>query len=52
MLEVTWRFMGSEKWGYTSPSIGYKCSYPTYRTLLITTHEPPSRDLEVEGFRL
>ena len=46
-------FMGSCKRGYTSPNMGYRCSYPTYIwvisvvTLLITpfitTHEPPSR---------
>ena len=26
----TWRFMGSNKWGYKSPDMGYKYSYPTY----------------------
>ena len=26
----TWRFMGSYKWGYKSPNMGYKYSYPTY----------------------
>ena len=25
-----WRFMGSEKWGYKSPNMGCKYSYPTY----------------------
>ena len=25
----TWRFRGSYKWGYKSPSMGYKFSYPT-----------------------
>ena len=34
--------MGSYKWSYKSPNIGYNYSYPTYLTLLITTHEPPS----------
>ena len=24
------RFMGSENWGYESPDMGYKYSYPTY----------------------
>ena len=24
----TWRFMGSYKWGYKSPSMGYFYSYP------------------------
>ena len=24
------RFMGSYKWGYKSPNMGYKYSYPTY----------------------
>ena len=27
---ATWRFMGSYKWGYKSPNIGYNQSYPTY----------------------
>ena len=26
----TWRFMGSYKWGYKSPNMGYTYSYPTY----------------------
>ena len=26
----TWRFMGSYKWGYKSPNMGYNYSYPTY----------------------
>ena len=30
----TWRFRGS----YKSPNMGYKSSYPTYKS----THEPPS----------
>ena len=33
----TWRFMGSYKWGYKSPNMGY------FVTPLITTHEPRSR---------
>ena len=37
----TWGFMGSYKWGYKSPTIGYENGYPTYNPL-ITTHEPPS----------
>ena len=28
--ETTWRFMGTYKWGYKSPNVGYKYSYPTY----------------------
>ena len=35
--------MGSYNWGYKSPNMGYIYSYPTYITLLITTHEPPSK---------
>ena len=37
--------MGSYKWGYKSPNIRYKYSYPTVVVLLnlhVTTHEPPS----------
>ena len=35
--------MGSYKWGYKSPKMGYNYSHPTYnRTYIITTHEPPS----------
>ena len=30
VFRVTWRFMGSYKWGYTSPNMGYTYSYPTY----------------------
>ena len=41
-FRVTWRFMGSYKWAKESPNLGDQYSYPTY-TLLITTHEPPSR---------
>ena len=26
----TWRFMGSYMWGYESPNMDYKYSYPTY----------------------
>ena len=26
----TWRFMGSYKWGYKSPNVGYNYSYLTY----------------------
>ena len=29
--------MGSYKWGYKSPNVGYKSSYPTYNP----THELP-----------
>ena len=43
--------MGSCKWRYKSPSIGY--TYITIVillvTLLITTHEPPSRGLGLLG---
>ena len=39
--------MGSYKWGYQSPNLGYKYSYPTYNSVYIATHEPPSK----EGFR-
>ena len=27
---LTWRFMGSYKWGYKSRNMGYNYSYPTY----------------------
>ena len=33
--------MGSYKWGYKSPNMGYKYSY-LHVTPLITSHEPPS----------
>ena len=36
--------MGSSKWDYMPPSMGYKYAYPTYNSL-ITTHEPPGRAL-------
>ena len=36
---TTWRFMGSYKWGYKEVITHIK----GHRTLLITTHEPPSR---------
>ena len=26
---VNWRFIGSYKWGYRSPNVGYNNSYPT-----------------------
>ena len=29
-LDPTWRFMGSCKWSYKSPTMGYNYSYPTY----------------------
>ena len=29
-MEGTWRFMGGHKWGYKSPNMGYKYSYPTH----------------------
>ena len=29
-LGVTWRFMGSYKWGYKSPNMGYKYGCLTY----------------------
>ena len=36
--------MGSDKSGYKSPNMGHKYSYSTLLvTLLISTHEPPSR---------
>ena len=35
--------MGSYKWGYKSPNMVYKYSYPTYSTTYnLTNHEPPS----------
>ena len=37
-----WKFMGSYKWGYKSPNVGYNYS-PLLITPLLTTHEPPSR---------
>ena len=53
---LAWRFRGSHKWGYTSPSKGHKYSYPGYNPL-VATHEPPSgrrrlglSGLKVEGF--
>ena len=30
MPNSTWRLMGSYKWGYKSPNMGYNYSYPTY----------------------
>ena len=41
--------MGSYKWGYKSPNMGYNRSYPTYNPAYITTHEPPS--VELPGLR-
>ena len=29
---LTWRFMGSYKWGYKSPNMSYKYTYPTYNS--------------------
>ena len=37
--------MGSYKWSYKSPNIGYNYSY----LLIITTHEPPSKPQPMEG---
>ena len=34
--------MGSYKWGYKSPNMGYKKTVTLLISLLITTHEPPS----------
>ena len=31
----TWRFMGTYKWGYKSPNMGHKYSYPTYNPTYI-----------------
>ena len=28
--QLAWRFMGSSKWGYKSPNMGYKYRYTTY----------------------
>ena len=33
--------MGSYKWGYKSPSLGYKTIVTLLATPLITSHEPP-----------
>ena len=42
LLHATWRFMGSYTWGYKS--LIWVISIVTLLiTLLITTHEPPSR---------
>ena len=41
-LNPTWRFMGSYKWGYKSPNKAYTSILTLLKTLLITTHEPPS----------
>ena len=41
---VAFRFMGSYNWGYKSPDMAYKCSYPTYNPTY-TAHEPSSRDV-------
>ena len=30
IVTLTWRFMGTYKWGCKSPNTGYKYSYPTY----------------------
>ena len=29
LRQPAWRFMGSHKWGYKSPNMSYKYSYPT-----------------------
>ena len=29
ILGDTWKFMGSYKWGYKYPNMGYNYSYPT-----------------------
>ena len=43
-VQLTWRFMGSYRWGYKSPN--RVTSIATLLiTLLITTHEPPSREM-------
>ena len=34
--------MGSYKWGFESPNMGNKYSYPTYSPTFLTTHEPQS----------
>ena len=39
----TWRFMGSYKWGYKSPNMGYTIVILLI-TPLTTTHEPPSME--------
>ena len=28
-----WRFTGTYQWGYKSPNMGYKYSYPTYNPI-------------------
>ena len=28
---LTWRFMGSYKWSFKSPNMGYNYSYPAYK---------------------
>ena len=38
----TWRFMGSYKWSYKSPNMGY-CIVTLLISPHITTHEPSSR---------
>ena len=30
IYSYTWRLMDSHKWGFKSPNMGYKHSYPTY----------------------
>ena len=30
VLQYTWRFMGSYKWGYKSPNMGYKNAWLPY----------------------
>ena len=41
--------MGSYKWGYKSPNMGCKCSYPTYN---LTYNYPFNLQVGVEGFRV
>ena len=42
--------MGSYKWGYKSPNIGYKHGYPTHNPTC-EAHEPPSKRLAGSGSR-
>ena len=48
MLGSTWRFMGSYKWGYKSPNMGYNYSYPTYNS----TYTYLPMNLQVSALKL
>ena len=44
--------MASYNWGYKSPNMRCRYSYPTYNLVRITTHEHPSKSLNPKDWRL